>query len=125
MIISFAHTTPALLAGRKSVTRRDWAASHAARFKAGMLVDAWNTTPRNVRGNPHKVATIRLTQDAYQESPRDIPEQDFYREGFGYLQSQGLLVDGLAPRDLWAAWKSARPDALLWVVRFELVEVLA
>jgi hypothetical protein len=38
MTISFAWTTPALLAGHKTVTRRDWDAEYAIRFAAGQLV---------------------------------------------------------------------------------------
>lgn len=39
-IISFAWTSPALLAGAKTVTRRDWDDSYARRFSAGELVAA-------------------------------------------------------------------------------------
>lgn len=37
-IISFAETTPALLADAKTVTRREWAEKHARSFKAGERV---------------------------------------------------------------------------------------
>lgn len=124
MIISFAHTTKALLAGEKTCTRRNWAEKHAAKFKAGMLVDAWNTTPRNVRGNPHKVAVIRLTHDPYQEMSNLVENggrygDDYAAEGFAYLDSLGQqgLVDGIL-----LDWET-RPR-LLWVVRFELAEVV-
>ena len=50
----------AIFAGAKTVTRRIWTDRHAAHFREGQLVDAWDQLPR-VRGS-HKVAEIRLTQ---------------------------------------------------------------
>lgn len=58
MIISFAHTTPALLAGKKTVTRRDWKPGHAAKFHSGLDVDAWDRSPRVKRAR--RVAEIRI-----------------------------------------------------------------
>lgn len=123
MIISFGWTTPALLAGQKTVTRRDWAPSHAAKFHAGMVVDAWNTSPRNVKGNPRKVATIRLTADPYLEATNLVPREDWDAEGFEYLTKKGLRVDGLDPIIWWDLWHLAPTE--VYVVRFELVELLA
>jgi uncharacterized protein YqfB (UPF0267 family) len=45
MIISFAWTTPALLDGRKTVTRRDWPDSHAVKFKPGAVAIAYDKQP--------------------------------------------------------------------------------
>lgn len=122
MIISFGWTTPALLAGAKTVTRRDWAPIHARRFKAGMLVDAWNTSPRNVKGKPRKIATIRLTEDAHPQWTPDVPGSDYRAEGFVWLHEHGLQVDGVAPPALWSRW--LHEPRLLYVVRFEVVEVM-
>ena len=118
-IISFAWTTPALLAGRKTVTRRAWSPRWAATFKAGELVAAYDRQPR-FRG--HQVATIRLTQAPYVESTAFAPEDDWEGEGFAYLTDTGAKVDGLEPAVLWRAWH-LQPQ-LLYVVRFELVEVV-
>jgi len=124
MIMAFSWTTPALLAGAKTVTRRDWTPRHAAKFKAGQLVDAWNTTPRNVSGNPHKVAVIRLTRDPYQELSSDIPAEDWYAEGFEYAMTHDLRFrKKTTAQEVWDFWK-AEPH-YQWVVRFELVEVVA
>jgi hypothetical protein len=122
MIISFGWTTPALIAGAKTVTRRDWTPGHAAHFKAGMLVDAWNTSPRNVKGNPHKVAVIRLTTTVEREYVRDAPQGDYEAEGMEYLTSIGATLDGLTPTVFWARWLCDNPD--LYVVRFEVVEYM-
>ena len=123
MIISFGWTTPALLAGQKTVTRRAWAASHAAKFKAGMIIDAWNTSPRNVAKDPHRVATIRLTQDPTLEYYDAAPPEDWHREGFEYLEALDLRVAGARPRDFWASWQ--RSDEQCYVVRFEVVEIVS
>lgn len=121
MIISFAETTPALLAGVKTVTRREWNPNHARKFTAGALVAAWNKTPR-VKGAV-RVGTIRITQAPYIERSDLAPVSDFDREGFTYMTNCGLtLFGGAAPMDVWNAWHEAPRD--LWVVRFELMGVL-
>lgn len=124
MIISFAHTTPALLAGAKTVTRRTWTAEHARRFRAGMLVDAWDHVPR-VKG-ARKVAVIRITRDPWTQNTRDLAEEDYIREGFAWLDTHRhdstWLTDlaGISWRQSFAAWRALAEDC--WVVEFELVE---
>lgn len=116
-IISFAWTTPALIAGHKTCTRRDWRDDYAARFEAGALVAAYDRSPR-FKGR--QVATIKLTQNPYKESTADMPEDDWIAEGFAYMTYNGKQLKGLTPRQVWETW---RADPLeLWVVRFELVE---
>jgi len=118
-IISFAHTTPALLAGRKIVTRREWDDRYARSFKAGELVQAWDHVPR-VKG-AHRVGTIRLTADP--EWSNEYPAADFEGEGFAYIEECGAdAVLGLPARELWRLWCAARLH--FWVVRFSLVETL-
>lgn len=123
MILSFGWTTPALKALAKTRTRRHWAPRHAESFVRafhdGKHIDAWNTTPRNTRGNPHKIATIRLTEEPVESN--EYPDEDWHREGFAYLSFKGLKVDGQAPEELWAYWRRERPT--LWVVSFEVVEL--
>lgn len=118
MIISFGWTTPALIAGKKTVTRRAWTPKHAAHFKAGMLADAWNTSPRNVKGNPHKVAVIRLTADPYSEMWKET-SAEYDAEGFSHMDSIGLqgTVDGIL-----LDWEEHPRE--MYVVRFEVVEYL-
>lgn len=116
-IISFAETTDALLAGRKTVTRREWVESWARKFHAGDLVAAYDRSPR-ARGK--HVATIRLTRDPYQESAHWAPDTDYEAEGFGWMEENGRTLWGHTPREQWDAWKTENP--VLWVVRFELVE---
>jgi hypothetical protein len=96
MIISFGWTTPALLAGEKTETRREWNRVYllqmqAAWRKGQRVHDAWNTTPRNIRHEPRpgKIARIELT--------------------------------ALTPMQLWTHWLEADPH--LVVVRFKLLEL--
>ena len=117
-IISFAWTTPALLAGRKTVTRREWTHGYALRFGEGDLVQAWDRNPRH---GGHQVATIRLTRDPYQEDTKRVPPEDYEAEGFAFLEGIDAKIDGLTPRTLWRAW-FLYPKTV-WVVRFDLVEV--
>lgn len=131
--IVFAWTTPALLAGHKTVTRREWSYRHALQFHAGQLVDAWGANPRN---QGRRVATIRLIADPVRESLADFPEADFEAEGFAWLAAQfpadpyhaGVpeWFQDLGPQMVRArALDQIRADGrTLWVVRFELVEVL-
>lgn len=123
MIISFGWTTPALLAGQKTRTRRQWTSRHAVHFKKGAVVDAWNTSPRNVKGNPHVVARLRLTRDSHSQSTSEVTlADDWEAEGFEYMTQHGLKVDGKAPVELWREWKE-KPRHL-YIVDFEVVEYL-
>jgi hypothetical protein len=125
MIISFAKTTGALIAGAKTVTRREWSYKHAAlvtrQFVEGKTFDAWNYSPRVTSRNPHKVATIRLTQAPYQEWSADCTHIDeLRREGFEWMEENGL---GDEVRAIILGW--LQQPLMLWVVRFEVVEVVA
>lgn len=84
MIISFAWTTQALLDGRKTVTRREWSDGHAAKFKPGDLVDAWDKTPR-CKGSK-KVAVIRIV--SIERSPLSLMTDDI-DWGFEELKREG------------------------------------
>lgn len=116
-IISFAHTTDALLAREKRVTRRDWKDDYARQFKTGQLVDAWDRSPRT--GTGKKVAVIRLTRDPYRQISDALHPLDARDEGFVFMREngQGTVVDAIL-RD----WREN--VRFLWVVNFELVEVV-
>ena len=115
MIISFAWTTPALLAGQKTVTRRNWSDRHARLFHAGDHVAAWDRSP-HLHGK--QVAVIELTHDPYKSE--ELPHEDWSREGFDYLTQNGLTT----PDQVWGEWLSEGVGHLL-VVRFRLVKVEA
>jgi len=90
-IISFAWTTPALLADppRKTVTRRNWKPEYAKRCKKGDLVAAYDKVP--FHGGKH-VATIQLTQDVYPEWSFWMPDEDYEVEGFAFFEEHPELL---------------------------------
>jgi len=125
-IISFAWTTPALLALRKTVTRRDWKEKYASGFHAGDEVQAWDKLPRN-HGRP--IATIELTAEPSLEPYAEMPDDDYEAEGFKFFEEHPEFLPADAP---WSTmnrqvFDQSRRDARgrrLWVIRFRLVESL-
>lgn len=120
-IISFAKTTPAVIARRKTRTRRFWNSNYASLFHAGDLCQAWDHVPR-VKG-AKRVETIRLTADPkWEERGTPIGLMDHDAEGFTYLRS--LTLDQRLPDELevlWASWsRDGSPGC--WVVNFEYVD---
>lgn len=115
-IISFAWTTPALLADAKTCTRRDWNDDYALRFHKGELAAGYDRLPR-VHG--HQVATVELTIDPYKQWTDRIPVTDWWAEGFEYLTQNHLTLNGVEPIDFWRSWHDH--PRYLWVVRFRLV----
>lgn len=118
-IISFSWTTPALLAGEKTVTRRHWDAKYAAGFKAGDEVIAYDKSPR-AGGKP--VARLRLTQDVRLEPDGAAPDSDYDAEGFAFLYERPGKFRAFTREDFdW--WRQDGGES--YVVRFEVVEILA
>ena len=116
--ISYAWTTPALTARRKTCTRREWDDDYAKKFEVGQLCQAFDRNPRN---GGKRVGIVRLTQDPYKERLCDIPMSDWEAEGFDYLTEIGATVNGLAPIEVWNRWKLREDE--VWVVRFEVVSL--
>lgn len=98
------------------MTRREWSAGYAARFRKDDLVAAYD---RNPRFKGQQVGVIRLTQSPYQERLRDAPDSDYAAEGLAWMEERGLKCDGLPARTFWRAWKISNP--LVWVVRFKII----
>jgi len=124
VIISFSWTTPALLAGRKSVTRRNWVDHHAKKYKEGDIVDAWDKLPR-AGGKP--VAKIRIQRDPYKEPIMAMPWSDYEEEGFAYMHEHPELIPKSSPfrtasRQEFKEWMLS--GEIYWVVRLDLVEVI-
>jgi uncharacterized protein YqfB (UPF0267 family) len=120
-IISFAWTSPALISGHKTVTRRDWDDSYARRFSAGELVAAYN---RSQRQRGQQIATIRLTAAPACEPMSAMPDSDYEAEGFGWFEAHpAALPPTHLPSTLreFDAWK--RNGGSQWVIRFELVSI--
>jgi hypothetical protein len=82
-IISFSMTVDELLAGEKTVTRRDWKSSYMWSwqqwYEEGRLVhDAYDQIP--IAGG-EKIGEIRLTDRPYWERLDEMPESDLAAEG--------------------------------------------
>lgn len=128
MIISFGWTTPALLAGVKTVTRRDWNDKHAQQWidRIGTIADAWNASPRVVSKQPHPIAKIRIESVLL---TAQYPDEDFELEGLRWLDEHGIWMPDTTRKDFrikpaafWNQWRAERP--MLYRVAFEVVEYL-
>lgn len=117
-IISYAWTTPALLALRKRKTRRSWADKYAQSFHDGDLVQAYDRSPR-VGGK--RVAIVRLLLDPYPQRTGKMTFVDFEDEGFKYLEEQGIRIQNMTPMDFFLWWR--KQDELVWVIEFEVVSL--
>lgn len=115
-IISFAWTTPAVVARRKTRTRREWSENYARKFKAGSICQGYDKGPR-VGGKP--IHLIRIMRDPWIQNTSELTECDFESEGFQYMAEQGFKIKG---QDLYAffdQWIDAAID--LYVVDFSYV----
>ena len=112
-IISFAWTTVALLAHKKTVTRRDWSdRTYLMWLKAWeenrLIQPAWDQAPF-VKG-AKKIGDIKLTCSPYRERLGDMPESDVPLEG-------GLW----ATKKDYIEYMGGDRNKVLTVVRFELL----
>lgn len=124
--ISFAWTSAALLAGRKTVTRRDWKNDYAMQFKKGMLVYAYDKSPRF---GGKRIALIKLADDPRLEALEDMPDSDYEAEGLAYLEENRDLIPasfkmmpGETMLDRFNLWRYG-VFGYMWVIRFKLVRV--
>lgn len=125
-IISFAWTTPALLAGAKTVTRREWDDEYARRWKPGDIAIAYNRSPR-AHGEP--VAKLKIISVTH-EPDFFAPSSDYEAEGFEWLRTHPeSLPKGdrsmyrfNVERQQFLRWRDA--GGWSWVIRFEVLEFL-
>jgi len=117
-IISFAWTTPALLAGAKTVTRREWDPDYANKWKQRTVGIAYDKNPR-FGGKP--VGLIELVKDAYLEKLCNAPESDYEAEGLAWLEANGHCIQKMSPKIFWELWKKDSGER--WVVRFKILEL--
>jgi hypothetical protein len=50
-----------------------------------------------------------------------MPDSDYENEGLAWMERKGIKINGVTPQYFWDRWKYA--DELVYVVRFEIVEV--
>jgi len=112
VIISFAWTTAALLAGRKTCTRRDWDERYFQQWVRAWREDrhVHDAYDRSPRAGGHKVGEIRLTCEPYRERLADMPESDVLAEG-GLWSSKAEFVELFGD-----------PNLTPVVVRFEFLD---
>jgi hypothetical protein len=129
--ITFGWTTPALIVGAQTCTRRSWSPRHARGFHGGDVVCAYNREPRT---GGRQMATIRLMGDPALEPLRAMPDEDYGTQGWKWLYDHFHLLPPsysnggtIAQQDFsWAAFERWRERAeSLWVVRFELLDSVA
>jgi hypothetical protein len=109
VIISFAWTTEVFLAGKKTVTRRDWSDRTFQQWckawdERRLVHDAWDKCPRN---GGKKVGSFVLTCRPYREKLGDFPEDDLVAEGNLWSSVEEYI-------DL----QGGDPEKVLVVVRF-------
>ncbi len=118
-IISFSRTTAALVAGRKSVTRREWSDRHFNSFKVGDLAQAWSASPHR---KGRKVGVVLIT-GLTREPTNQIPDGDWEAEGFAYMVEHDLMVEKeLSCVALWERWRND-PELVTAVIRFTVVSI--
>ena len=110
-----AYTSPAIVAQRKCVTRRQWSPKYAPLFHRGTRAMAWS---RQAQYGGERIAELELTRDPRLENIQGAdPEEVYVTEGFQYLDDpQGSLLE--------ATRRWARLDQEYWVVQFKVTTVL-
>ena len=128
--ISFAWTTAALLAGRKTVTRRMGSDDYYGRFQAGDILTAWDRSPR-FKGKP--IAKIELTEKPYIEPLFLMPDADYEGEGFAYFDANPEIIPKywhktFKERNIstFRQWFTISQDCMdpMWVIRFKVLEII-
>lgn len=110
MIVSFSMTEQELLAGKKTVTRRDWKPRVIEQWRKGSVHHAWSALPFVTKRNPRKLAVIRATRDAYPQRLGDMTAADLDAEG-------GMC----ATVEAFCELVGKTPDAVMAVCEFEIV----
>lgn len=113
LIISFAWTSGALLAGKKTATRREWDDQYAQlfvnTFYYNATIQAYDKNPRN---GGKRIALIRLTKMPQKEPLSAMTMKDIEEEG-GLWESVDQFIEGFG----------GDPDMKVWVVKFEVIKI--
>jgi hypothetical protein len=123
--ISFGYTSPAFILLQKVLTRRCWKASHVKKFYSGKRVRAINTD-RRCGGKP--IGEIELTHDVIEQPTGLMPESDFKKEGFEFLEKHRYFIKKNSPfykfdsmRVFFEWWKEQNDP--VYVVRFKVIDI--
>ena len=119
MIISFAWTTDAFKAGRKDRTRRYWTEKYAKifldRIDKKRIHDAYDRQPRF----GGKRIGLLIVTSMKKEHMSKMPDEDYEREGFKFMEENNIKIWGKHPRDAFDDWR--KEDGTPWVIDFERV----
>lgn len=130
MIVSDGLTWPAIMAQRKSVTRRDWQRKTALRFKRGVVFQSYHNAPF---AGGKLIAMCRMTHDAYPEAIGVMPDEDWIAEGFAHLHLNQWKIPEKVMSETWAQdgcslrafmrWRKELDDKVVWVARYVIEDV--
>jgi hypothetical protein len=115
-IISFALTVPALLAGRKSRTRREWPDRYASMFKAGDHCQAFDRSPRF---GGKQIAIIEIIEIKKQHLS-EMNAEDYEKEGFKYFEDNGLKIWNKEATQAFNDWRE--DDQEVYVIDFKVLK---
>ena len=116
MIVSYAWTTQPFLVGRKSRTRRQWNERHARQVVPGKtMIQAYDKIP--IAGGK-QIGLAKAVAIKYEDVSL-MPDEDYEKEGFAYMEEKGLTIWGEQPRYAFDEWR--RTGGMYWVLDFEKI----
>ncbi|EMO84353.1 hypothetical protein [Leptospira santarosai] len=126
-IISFGYTTAPLLAGRKTITRREWKDEYALKFRPGEIIQAYDKSPRY---GGKKIGELKISW-IVKLYLGNMPDSDYEAEGFAWLDENPefihknfILKDGTT--DMWKYFRMWRMSGKVsWAIKFEPVNLLS
>jgi len=117
MWISFAYSIENVLDGSKTSTIRPWSDKHAAKFKAGDIVRAYDKNPRPAKGGGGKPkAVIRITRAPFKGTLHDLVYERHRLEKEGHPADGGMTIQDFL--DIY--FPMVPLDAEMWCLEFEL-----
>jgi len=120
-IISFGHTLPCFVSENKSVTRRNWTERHLSQFNKGDICKAYS---KGAQYGGECIGILKLTETPYKQNTGEMPDEDYTKEGFCYLDvAYDIITDAKNQllQDTFNSWKEQ--DITLSVVPFEILEI--
>ncbi|MCK9495232.1 MAG: hypothetical protein M0R75_07015 [Dehalococcoidia bacterium] len=119
--ISFGWTTLPLLAGEKTVTRREWKDTYATQWWVGTRF--W-MLDKDYRYGGQRLGIGEITATPSKELACDAPAEDYAREGFEWFERHPDLLPDAFRRRLGTAGLRGflQQHELFWVVRFRVAE---
>jgi hypothetical protein len=121
MILSFGWTTPAVVIGKKCVTRRQWA-ERTIRIYERLIGHDVDAADSGLQYGGKVFGRVKILDVKRDDDTRKMLEDDWYHEGFDALEALGLKVGRYAPDELWSFWKHENTEPYTRV-QFALVSL--